>query len=129
MRPMLMIALALIWKDGWILISRRRSDQHLGGLWEFPGGKCEAGESPEACAVREALEEVGITCVAEATRQAIVHEYAERTVHLIPVDCRYLSGDAYPLCVDEARWVLPAELAEFEFPDANHSLLAELTRI
>lgn len=124
--PALTVALALIWKDQRLLISRRRSDQHLGGLWEFPGGKCEPGESPEHCAEREALEEVGVVCRAESTRAAIVHAYPERTVRLIPVDCRYLEGEPQPLMVQEVRWATLSELIDLPFPDGNRALLDEL---
>jgi mutator protein MutT len=121
------IALALIWKEGRLLISRRRADQHLGGLWEFPGGKCEADESPEQCAVREALEEVGIVCRAVSTLNTILHQYPSRVVELIPVVCEHLSGDGANLMVDEHRWVTPDELSRFSFPEANAALIANLT--
>ena len=120
------VALALIWKEGRILISRRRSDQHLGGLWEFPGGKCEDGESPEECAVREAMEETGVVCRAEVVRPSIVHVYPERRVGLIPVDCVYVSGESANLEVSDHRWVLPEELALYDFPEANAALLSNL---
>lgn len=122
------IALALIWKEGRLLISRRRPDQHLGGLWEFPGGKCEPRETPEQCAVREALEEVGVICRAETTRPVIVHSFPGRSVRLVPVDCRYIEGEAQLLLVDEVRWVSASELAGFQFPEANNSLLVELVQ-
>ena len=125
MQP-LTIALALIRRDGRWLISRRRTDQHLGGLWEFPGGKCEPGETPEQCAVREAFEEVGVHCRALSTLDPIVHAYPERTVRLIPVACEYVSGEAVNHMVDEHRWVTSGELADFAFPEANAGLIAKL---
>src|SRR5688572_24291142 len=121
MRP-IKVALALIWKDGRILISRRRVDQHLGGLWEFPGGKCEPGETPEECAVREALEEVGVVCSAVSTLAPIAHTYPDRTVHLIPVTCEHVSGEPMNRLVEEHRWVERGELTRFSFPEANAGL-------
>jgi mutator protein MutT len=120
------VAIALVWREGCLLITRRRTDTHLGGLWEFPGGKCEPGESPEACAEREVLEEVGVACRAEGRRAPIVFEYPERTVRLVPVDCAYLGGGPRPIHVAEWRWVLPSQLQEYDFPPANAGLLAEL---
>lgn len=120
------IALALIRRDGYVLITRRPAGVHLEGLWEFPGGKCLPGESPEACAEREALEEVGVACRAVERLESIVHEYPERTVRLTPVMCEYSGGAPQPLQVSEWAWVRPEDLDRYPFPPANRSLLAVL---
>jgi mutator protein MutT len=122
------IAIALIWREGCLLITRRRKDTHLGGLWEFPGGKCLPGEAPEACAEREALEEVGVACRAERVRPVIEFTYPDRSVRLHPVECAYLGGPPRPLQVDEWSWVLPGDLDRYPFPPANAGLLEELRR-
>lgn len=121
------VAIALVWRDGRILVSRRIEGAHLGGYWEFPGGKIEPGESALGCAVREVLEEVGVTCAADSERAPITHTYPERTVRLQPIDCRYISGEAKCLEALEVRWVLPSELSELKLPPANGALVAELT--
>ena len=121
------VANALVWREGRILVSRRRNDTHLGGYWEFPGGKIEPGECARECAVREVLEEVGVKCLAESERRVIEYAYPERTVRLQPVDCRYLSGEAECLEVVEVRWVLPTELRRLTLPPANKALVADLT--
>jgi mutator protein MutT len=120
------VAIALVWRAGCLLITRRRQDTHLGGLWEFPGGKCRPGETPEACAEREVLEEVGVACDARGVRAPIRFTYPERTVCLYPVDCDYRGGGPRPLQVAEWAWVVPAELERYEFPPANDGLIAEL---
>ena len=123
------VAIAIVWRDGRVLVSRRLEDAHLGGYWEFPGGKIERGESAAQCAVREVLEEVGVTCAAASERALIEHEYPDRSVRLRPVDCRYLAGVATGLGALETRWVLPSELPRLKLPPANKALVAELTSV
>ena len=123
------VALALIHHEGRYLITRRPAETHLGGLWEFPGGKCLPGESAEACAVREAREEVGVECRAEWVRPVIEFSYPERTVRLWPVECAYLSGEPSALEVAEWTWAAPEELDRYAFPPANAPLLAELQQL
>ena len=122
------VALAIIWRAGCVLISRRPDDAHLGGLWEFPGGKLHPGESPEACAVREAAEEVGVGCRPRRCMAPLVYTYPERTVCLYPVECDYLGGAPRPLAVAEWAWVLPADLKRYQFPAANEPLVEALSR-
>ena len=126
--PSLHVALALIWKDELLLVSRRPPGAHLAGFWEFPGGKCRAGESAAACAEREAREEVGVVCRAVRVREPIAHAYTDRHVLLSPVDCTWLSGEPRPLGVAEVRWLRPSELSSYEFPPANAPLLDALAR-
>jgi len=121
------VAIALVWRDLRLLISRRRQGEHLAGFWEFPGGKIEGGETPAAAAEREVLEEVGVVVHAEHERALITHEYADRVVCLHPVDCRFQSGEAKAIEVAEVRWVRPSELSSLKFPPANATLIAELS--
>jgi mutator protein MutT len=121
------IAIALVWKDGRLLIARRPTGVHLAGLWEFPGGKIEPGETTAACVLRELREEVGIEAEVTGERPMIEFTYPERTVRLHPLDCRWLSGEPQPTRCEEPRWVLPVELPAYSFPEANAPLLAELT--
>lgn len=120
------IALALIWREGCILITRRPAGTHLEGLWEFPGGKCLPGETPEACAEREALEEVGVACRPVERLEPIVYEYPDRTVRLYPLMCEYMGGPPRPLQVSEWAWVRPRDLDRYPFPPANDGLLRQL---
>lgn len=116
------IALAIVRQNGCFLITRRPANVHLGGLWEFPGGKCRPGEPPEACAEREALEEVGVACAARERLAPIVHEYPDRTVRLHPVLCDYVGGPPRALQVEDWAWVPSAELERYPFPAANEEL-------
>ncbi len=122
------VAIALVWKDGRLLLSRRPDDAHLGGLWEFPGGKLEAGETPEQAAEREVREELGVRCRARSRRAPIHHDYADRSVVLHPVDCDFVSGEPRALEVSAFAWELPAELGKYRFPEANAELVTELMR-
>jgi mutator protein MutT len=120
------VAIGLVWKEGRLLIARRPAGVHLGGTWEFPGGKVEAGESPEACILRELREEIRIEAEVTGRRPLIEFAYPERSVRLHPIDCRWLSGEPQPHGCEEPRWVAPAELADYEFPPANAPLLQSL---
>jgi mutator protein MutT len=120
------VAIALVWKGGKLLVTRRPRGVHLEGFWEFPGGKLSGSETPEQCAEREVREEVGILVSARSRRPAIRHAYAEREVLLHPVDCDWQDGDVLLVGVDEARWVSPRDLSVLRFPEANLNLVQEL---
>lgn len=122
------VALALVVKGGRLLITQRPPGTHLGGMWEFPGGKLRDGELPERCAEREVLEETGVRCRAESCRPAFGFRYPEREVWLIPVKCAWLEGEPELLEVADARWVTAEELSNFEFPEANGELIRELSK-
>lgn len=122
------VALAIIWRAGCLLISRRPDHAHLGGMWEFPGGKVNPGETPEECAVREAAEEVGVGCQPRRCMAPLVYTYPDRTVRLHPVECDYLGGAPRPLAVAEWAWVLPSDLKRYQFPPANEPLVEALSR-
>lgn len=123
---MIEIAIALVWRDGTLLVARRPPDAHLGGLLEFPGGKLLPGESPEACALREVREETGLTVRAIGRRAPIEHVYPERHVRLHPIDCAIAHGSAAPLAASELAWLAPQNLDPDAFPPANRELLREL---
>ncbi|MBW3634839.1 MAG: (deoxy)nucleoside triphosphate pyrophosphohydrolase [Armatimonadetes bacterium] len=128
MKPHLQIALALIWREGEVLVSRRlASADHLPDKWEFPGGKIEDAETPQQAAIREAHEEIGLKIEVVATRGPIKWDYAERYVTLHPFDCRIVGGEIAARGVAEVRFVAPAELRSDDFPPANAALIEELT--
>jgi 8-oxo-dGTP diphosphatase len=122
------VAIALVRREQRLLVTRRPEGTHLGGFWEFPGGKLATGESPEACAVRELREETGVVARALARRDTIVWEYPERSVVIYPVECAWVSGEGELVEVAELRWVSRAELASLAFPEANAELVAALCR-
>jgi mutator protein MutT len=122
------VAIALVWRAERLLVTRRLPEAHLGGLWEFPGGKIRMGETPDDAAMREVLEETGVVVRARGRRTPIEWRYPERTVRLHPVDCDWLEGEGEPRGVSELRWVGLSDLVLLEFPPANAALLAELSR-
>jgi 8-oxo-dGTP diphosphatase len=125
-KPVFEVAVALVYRDGHWLVARRKPGVHLGGLWEFPGGKRETGETPSQAAIRELREECAVDAVAERELAGLTHEYEERVVHLLPVICRWRAGEGLSLGNQECRWVAIAELASLEMPAINAEILREL---
>lgn len=120
------VSAGLIFRDGTLLITQRHASDHLGGLWEFPGGKREPGESFEQCLVRELEEELGIRVEVGAELEDLTHAYPEKRVRLKFFKCRLLSGEPRPLGCSQLRWVAPAELERYDFPEADARLLLRL---
>jgi A/G-specific adenine glycosylase len=122
--PHKQIGVAVIWNaEGKILIDRRRPEGLLGGLWEFPGGKIEPGETVEACIQREIQEEIAIDIGVGDRLIIIDHAYSHFRVTLQVHHCQYLSGDPQPIECDEIRWVYPEELEQYPFPKANVQII------
>lgn len=127
--PHKMIGVAVIWDDkGQILIDRRRQEGLLGGLWEFPGGKIEPGETVEECIVREIQEELGIVITVGDRLITIDHAYSHFRVTLNVYNCRYVSGDPQPIECDEVRWVTLNEIDRYPFPKANVQIIEALVK-
>ena len=120
------VAAGLIFREGRYLIARRKADTHLGGLWEFPGGKREPGESLEGCLHRELREELGIDVTPPVHFRVIRHEYPGKTVELHFFRCTVSRGEALALDCEEVRWVMPNEMANYEFPPADRPLIEAL---
>jgi 8-oxo-dGTP diphosphatase len=116
------VAAGLVYREGKLLITRRHADAHLGGLWEFPGGKREANESFEECLVRELREELVVGELIET----ITHEYPDKTVCLRFFRCGWKQGEPRPLGCAEFQWVNAKELRNYEFPAADERLLRKL---
>lgn len=123
---MVPVSAGLVFHQGRLLITQRRPGDHLGGLWEFPGGKLEPGETFEACLVRELREELGIETEVEEPLAELTHHYPGKSVHLRFFRCRLLSGDPRPLGCHDLAWVTLEELGQHEFPAADSQLLAKL---
>jgi len=120
------VAAGLIFRDGKLLITKRYDDAHLGGLWEFPGGKLEAKETFEQCLVRELREELGIEVTVRDLVESVTHEYPGKTVHLKFYVCEWQKNEPQALGCSECKWVKTEELKEHEFPDADARLLHRL---
>ncbi|MGA9449861.1 MAG: 8-oxo-dGTP diphosphatase MutT [Verrucomicrobiia bacterium] len=127
MKPKIIdVAAALIFRDGKVLITRRHAGLHLGGLWEFPGGKREPGESFEQCLFRELREELGVESSVGDLFEEVTHAYPEKTVRLKFFICRLAQGEPQPLGCAAVKWVSQSELDEYAFPAADAKLLEKL---
>jgi mutator protein MutT len=120
------VAAALIFRDGKVLITQRHANAHLGGLWEFPGGKREPDETFEQCLVRELREELGVEASVGELFKEVTHAYPEKTVRLKFFICRLENGEPRPLDCAAVRWTDKPELDNHDFPSADARLLDEL---
>lgn len=120
------VSAALLFRNGKILITQRPAGSHLGGLWEFPGGKRETGETFEQCLARELREELGVEVAVQDLFEEITHDYADQSVHLKFFCCRLLAGEPQALGCAEVKWVSKRELAHHDFPAADARLLSRL---
>lgn len=120
------VTAAIVERDGRWLVARRLKGTHLEGLWEFPGGKIEPGESLEACLVRELAEELGVAGRVLRPRWSTTHDYPATRVELHFFDCE-IDGEPKPLLGQELRWVDASELAALPLPEADAGLVALLT--
>jgi A/G-specific adenine glycosylase len=116
------VSAAVVAKDGRILVTQRLHDDFLGGLWEFPGGKREEGESMEACLARELEEELGIEVEVKQRLSRFQHAYTHFRITLHAYHCHLLRGT--PRCLEcaDLRWVTPAELDELAMSAADRRI-------
>ena len=124
-RLLLVVACALVDADGRVLIAQRPEGKQLAGLWEFPGGKVENGETPEACLIRELHEELGIetqeACLAPLTFAS--HSYDDFHLLMPLYVCRRFSGIPQPREAQSLKWVRPARLRDYPMPPADAPLI------
>lgn len=119
----ILVAAAVIRCEGKILVARRPADKHQGGLWEFPGGKVEAGEPVAAALVRELEEELGIVATAFRPLIRITHDYPDKSVCLDVWEVSSFTGEAHGREGQPVRWVRPDELRPEDFPAANRPII------
>jgi 8-oxo-dGTP diphosphatase len=130
-RLVLVAACALIDADGRILLAQRPPGRAMAGLWEFPGGKVEAGERPEQALIRELAEELGIT-VAEACLAPLTfasHGYPDFHLLMPLFVCRRWEGILTPREGQKLAWVRPNRLRDYEMPPADTPLIPHLTAL
>jgi len=116
------VAAAVIERDDRFLLTRRQRGVHLEGYWEFPGGKCEPGETHAACLVREIREELGVEAAVGREVLATSHAYPDRQVELHFLRCD-VGGAPAPQLGQEMRWVARDELATLTLPPADAELI------
>jgi len=122
----ILVAAAVIERDGRYLITRRQPGVHLAGHWEFPGGKCEPDETLHACLCRELREELNVDIAVGDVLLTTTYEYPERRIELHFIRCG-LEGEPAPQLGQEMRWTPRDELNALEFPAADAELIRILT--
>jgi len=126
-RPCIEVAAGLVFREGKLLITQRPTGSHLGGLWEFPGGKREPDESFEECLRRELNEELCIEVDIHELVASISHDYPEKSVTLKFYRCTWKANEPQALGCPDLRWVSAEELRRYEFPEADVKLIELLT--
>ena len=128
LKIVLVAAVALVDADGRVLLAQRPPGKHLAGLWEFPGGKVHAGETPEAALIRELAEELDIETDAKCLAPFTFASHGYEGFHLLmPLYvCRVWQGIARPMEGQRLAWVRPAQFADYEMPPADIPLVAML---
>jgi 8-oxo-dGTP diphosphatase len=125
---LLVVAAALVDTESRVLIAQRPEGKSLAGLWEFPGGKIEPGETPEAALIRELAEELGIAVATEALEPVTFASHSYDNVHLLmPLyRCRSWQGTVSAREHSALRWVPPARLRDYPMPPADEPLIVSL---
>ena len=121
-QPLLVVAAGTL-RDGKVMICQRRPDAHNGLKWEFPGGKIEAGESPEAALARELREELDLNVRVGRIMDAVCHRYADRDVLVLFYDCRILSGSPRTVDCNAVAWAGPEEIRSYDFAGADRAFV------
>jgi mutator protein MutT len=124
----IVVTAAVIERDGCFLVTRRQKGVHLEGFWEFPGGKCDEGETLVACLARELQEELDVGAQIGREVYSVTHEYPDRSIELHFFACA-LVGNPRPLIGQEMRWVRREDLSSLEFPPADAELIQRLSRL
>ena len=126
--PLMVVAVALVDGDGRVLVAERPVDKNMAGLWEFPGGKVENGETPEAALIRELKEELSIDVTAACLAPLSFASHAYDDFHLLmPLYvCRKWDGQIAPLEGQNTQWLRPRDLFNLPMPQADKPLIAAL---
>lgn len=120
------VGIGIIHRDNRVLVRRRPAGTVYAGFWEFPGGKCEPGESPAAATARECLEETGLEVAVGSLRSITTYRYPHGLVELHFFDCTTNNPAAEPLAETGFVWVRVDELRSRRFPEANNAILDQL---
>jgi 8-oxo-dGTP diphosphatase len=111
---------------GEFLACRRPQGRHLGGRWEFPGGKLDPGESPESALIRELREELSIEVEVQSPLARVIWHYDEVTICLIPFRCRITTGEIHPTEHDQVIWCDPGKFHQLDWAAADLPVLREI---
>tara|TARA_B100000700_G_C14714349_1_gene700655 strand:- start:63 stop:803 length:741 start_codon:yes stop_codon:yes gene_type:complete len=124
--PHYVIGVGVIWHKNKMLITKRKKNALLGGLWEFPGGKVIKNESIPECIKREVLEELSIDVEVQNFIITINHKYSHFSITLHAHHCVYKKGKVKCNVADDWKWIDPNQLVDFPFPKANHYIFPHL---
>ena len=122
----IVVAAGIIEHQGRVLITKRKPGSHLEGVWEFPGGKQEKGESLVQCLTREIWEELGVMVTSPVFFAKVRHQYSEKLVELHTFRCTLFSGIPQPIGCSDLAWVKRDELCRYPFPVADQIILEKL---
>lgn len=125
LRRPISVVCALIEREGRIFVAQRPAGKHLGGKWEFPGGKIEPGETPEQALVRECSEELGCKIEIGRALATVTHDYETVSIRLIPFVARLAADSTEPVAHEHAatRWIRPEEFATLDMPAADAPII------
>jgi A/G-specific adenine glycosylase len=124
--PVHRIAAGVVWRGDRVLITRRKPEGLLGGLWEFPGGKVLDGETPEAACIREIREETSLSVEVAGHISRVKHAYTHFKIDMDVFCCRHLEGRVRLAGATDHRWIELHELQKYPFPKANHKFFKDL---
>jgi A/G-specific adenine glycosylase len=127
--PVYPIAVGVVFKNSRVLITRRKPEGLLGGLWEFPGGRIQNGETPADACIREIKEEVNLTVEIEAWLTRVKHAYTHFKIIMEVFCCRYISGRVRLQGPVDHRWLELRQLDDYPFPKANHKFIGKLKEL
>lgn len=126
---LLVVTAGIIRKDNKILLAQRKPNSHLGYRWEFPGGKMEKGESPEACLMREIREEINIEIEVIDIFSVIFHKYNYSPILLLAYLCNYQQGEAIAKDCADFRWITIEELSNFSLIEVDISIAEKIIKL
>jgi 8-oxo-dGTP diphosphatase len=127
--PSIIVAAAIIQQEEKFLLTKRKPASDMGGLWEFPGGKIEPGETLAGCLRRELMEELGVEINEPQLFHFLRHQYPEKEVELHFFTCSIVKGHPEALGCAEIAWVPQHELSFFRFPPADMPVLQRLVQL
>ena len=120
------VVAALIWRDGKFMICQRPAHKARGLLWEFVGGKVEAGESKEQALIRECREELDVLISVGEIFMDVTHKYPDLTVHLTLFHATVAQGEPKRLEHNDIKWIAPSEIPNYDFCPADVEILAKI---
>ena len=126
---MVEVVAALIWQGDKFMICQRPAHKARGLLWEFVGGKVEAGETKEQALIRECQEELAVTLSVGNIFMDVIHEYPDLTVHLTLFNATIVAGKPQKLEHNDIKWITPSDISNYEFCPADEEILAKICEV